>query len=67
MKLIKCLEIGRSCDLETVGEAMLNIDMHAISIFDYEKLTEELSEMHDEFNSSGFTKDTLISSVLKSA
>lgn len=67
MRLIKCLEIGKSCDLETVGEAMLNIDMHAISIFDYEKLTEELREMYDEFENSGFKKDTLISSVLESA
>ena len=51
MKLKLALDIGRDCGLSTVGEAMLNIDIHAISIFDYGKMAAELHELHDEWNS----------------
>ena len=41
MKLKHALEIGKDCELTDVSEAIYNIRLHAMSIFDYEKEREE--------------------------
>lgn len=48
MKLYDACDIGKACGLETVGEAVLNISMHAISIFAYDQLNDELNELYSE-------------------
>lgn len=35
MTLQDCLSLAESCDLEEVGEAILNVRMHAGSLFSY--------------------------------
>lgn len=62
MKLQTCLEIGRECSLETVGESIYNINLHAGQIFAYSEIGQELKELHDEankiFEKTGFTRDS---------
>ena len=50
MKLRECLEFGKELGLEDVGEAYLNIRYHAIQIFEYGKIAEELNEITLEYN-----------------
>lgn len=51
MRLFTCLDIANVCGLETVGDAILNIELHAISTFNYGKIEEEISELHQEVKS----------------
>lgn len=50
MKFKEMLEIGEDCGLLTARECALNVQIHAASLFPYEKITEELSEMMEEYN-----------------
>ena len=50
MKLKTACEIGIDCGLKTLKEAVFNIDMHAISIFSYDRIAAELNELYKEFN-----------------
>ena len=67
MNLLSAIEIAENCDLSTIGEAKLNIEMHANSLFDYDKLTEELQELENDVNrivfDNGFNLDESISSI----
>lgn len=49
MKLKKALEIGIDCGLETVGECVLNIQMHAGNLFSYPDMEKELGELAVEY------------------
>lgn len=53
MKLKDACEIGLSCDLEMTGEALMNIELHAISLFAYDKINEELAELRAEYKTVG--------------
>lgn len=46
MKLKDCLELGYDCGLETVREAVYNVELHGGSIFSYAKVNEELHELY---------------------
>lgn len=63
------IQIAEDCGLTTLGEAVLNIDMHCMSIFSYDKINEELKELYSEYKSVvdnyGFDKDTTIEHYLK--
>ena len=48
MRLSTCLDIANTCCLETVGEAIYNIGLHATSAFVYDKIDEEISEIYQE-------------------
>lgn len=48
MKLKEACEYAEACGLETVGEAVLNIEIHAPSLFTYEALTGELRELEKD-------------------
>ena len=48
MKLKKACEIAHACGLETIGEALFNIELHAMSIFDYTEINKELNELYKE-------------------
>ena len=69
MKLKTCLGIGEDCGLETVGESLYNIDLHAGNIFTYSEINKELSEMYKEatdlFSKTNFTKESLNIKVLE--
>ena len=68
MTLKMCLEIGLDCGLETVGEALYNIDLHAMNIFDYSKIVIELEHLKlqadDLYSKTNFTEDSLVEKVL---
>lgn len=53
MKLKDACEIGIDCGLEMTGEALMNIEIHAISIFSYDKINEEITELRSEYNTVG--------------
>lgn len=46
MKIQEALEIGNNCELETVGEAILNIKIHANSLFCISDKKKELNELN---------------------
>lgn len=50
MKLLQALKIGQHCGLETVGECILNIQIHAGSLFSYSDINKELNELIKEFD-----------------
>lgn len=50
MKIQKAIEIANDCELETVGEAILNIKIHALSLFSYSDIDNELHELDDTWN-----------------
>lgn len=62
MKLKDCLEIGRDCGLETVGEAILNIELHSISLFAYSEIKNELNELYEATKDISY--DTTIGEIL---
>lgn len=68
MTLKTCLEIGKDCGLETVGEALYNIDLHAMNIFDYSKIVMELEHLKlqadDLYSKTNFTSDSAVEDVL---
>ena len=44
MKLKDAIEIAKGCGLTTIGEAVFNIKIHAMSIFNYGEETKEIHE-----------------------
>ena len=68
MTLKNCLKIGLDCGLETVGESIYNMEIHALNIFEYSKINQELLQIYreatDVFNKTNFTKESLTDEVL---
>lgn len=50
MTLKTACAIGIDCGLTTLGEAVLNIDLYAVNIFNYNEIVKELRELYDEFD-----------------
>lgn len=48
MKLREACDIGYACGLETVDEAVLNIEIHAPNIFPYDDAATEIYELIQE-------------------
>lgn len=48
MKLREACDIGYACGLETVDEAVLNIEIHASNIFSYADAASEIYELMEE-------------------
>lgn len=46
MKIKEALEIAQDCDLDSVGEVIFNIRLHAGSLFAYKDVTKELQELN---------------------
>jgi len=68
MKFKKCLEIGIDCGLETAGECVRNIYIHASNFFPYSEIQKEIDELYTEANEltpkSGFTADDKAQDIL---
>lgn len=62
MKLREALELADECGLSTVGEAVLNVEIHATSLFPYSRINEELNELIME--ASDYDDNQLISELL---
>lgn len=65
MKIKDALEIGLDCGLETVSEAIFNIELHAMNIFNYDKIKEEFEELAADYKALDLKPDMLISDVLR--
>lgn len=50
MTLKECRELGHLCGLETDKECILNVEIHALSLFKYEDIDDELEELYTEYN-----------------
>lgn len=48
MRLEECLELGRKCGLEDLDSCLFNVELHAIQIFEYDKIKDELSELYSD-------------------
>jgi hypothetical protein len=48
LKVAEACEIADECGLQTIGEAILNIKIHAISLFSYDELDKELKELYED-------------------
>ena len=60
MKLKRAIKIGKDCGLETIGEAICNIELHASSMFDFDNIQEEIEELHNDFKNNGLNEDDLL-------
>ena len=47
MKIQTAIEIAKDCELETVGEAIYNIKLHAGSLFSYSDIQKEIEELEN--------------------
>lgn len=47
MKIQTALEVAKDCGLETVGEAIYNIKIHAGSLFSYSDIQKEIAELEN--------------------
>ncbi|MBQ8234965.1 MAG: hypothetical protein IJZ36_05240 [Bacilli bacterium] len=69
MKLKEALELGLTCNLETVGECIYNVKLHAISLFSYTALNKELDELYREeselYERTHFNRDSNINVILE--
>lgn len=68
MTLKTCLEIAQSCELNTVGEAIYNIELHSTNLFSYDEMDGEFDELYGEYDefslSKNITKETSIDDAL---
>lgn len=62
MTLKKACEIGKKAGCITVGEAILNIENHAVSLFGWPDMAAELKELVDE--ATDCDDDILIEEVI---
>ena len=42
------MEFGKRCGLHTLIECVLKIELHATQLFDYDTISEELSELYSD-------------------
>lgn len=47
MKIQTALEVAKDCGLETVGEAIYNVKIHAGSLFSYSDIQKEIEELEN--------------------
>lgn len=65
MKLNDALETAVVCGLETVDEAVNNITRHAMNLFGYDKVAEEILELQRE--AAEYPEGTLVRDILGDA
>jgi hypothetical protein len=49
MKLREACELGRDMGCWTIEEAVLNVEIHAMSLFNIDNFLDEMKELHDEY------------------
>ena len=45
MRLREACNIGLDCGAETIGEAVMNIEIHAMNLFTYDEMIKEINEL----------------------
>ena len=67
MKLLDALELGFDCGCDTVDSAIMNVEIHDISLFIYDKINSELGELYaglDEFIAAGGSHDMEVEAAI---
>ena len=64
MNLYDACEIGYSCGLESIGECIDNISIHAPNIFSYDYVNKELNELFEEVQDKGFKNHQSVKYIL---
>lgn len=59
MKLREACNIGLDCGAETIGEAVMNIEIHAMNLFPYDEMVKEINELVFECINYGSTSKIL--------
>lgn len=62
MTLKEACKIGKATGCRTVGEAILNIEIHAVSLFSWPEMVSELRELAED--AAGIDDDCPIEKVL---
>lgn len=75
MKLQTAIEIAKNCGLETAGEAIFNIKLHAVNLFSYSDIQNELAELENTWewtkshrrtpDGKAINEDTPVNVILK--
>ena len=65
MTLMEACLIAKECGLETVGEAIANVEIHSTSLFPYTKIKEEIQQLYGE--SEGIPDDCPVRDVISGA
>mgnify|MGYP000377784508 FL=1 len=75
MKLQTAIEIAKNCGLETAGEAIFNIKLHAVNLFSYSDIQKELVELENTWewtkshrrtpDGKAINEDTPVNVILK--
>lgn len=58
MKIQTALEVAKDCGLETVGEAIYNVKIHAGSLFSYSDIQKEIEELENTWEWTKFHRRT---------
>lgn len=53
MRLNTAIRIAKDCGLTTIEEAIMNVKMHASSMFSYDEVGKEIEELENDFIASG--------------
>ena len=61
MKLAQAIPLAEACGLTTVGQAVMNVEMHALNIFKYSEMEGEIKELKIE--ASAYDEGTLIATL----
>jgi hypothetical protein len=48
MKLRECIELGVVCGLDTMDEALYNVELHAVQMRELSMVDHELNELYQE-------------------
>ena len=64
MRLFTCRDIANACVLETVDEAIYNIELHATSTSAYDKIDEEIAEIYREVQFRKINSEMTINEAL---
>ena len=51
MKLLGAVQLGSECGLGTVEECFNNVSFHSLSLFEYDKLGDELIDLEEDLSS----------------
>lgn len=65
MKLKVACEIADACCLETIAEAINNIERHSPQLFAWERIHEEEQELYDDIVQKGYCGSDSIYKVLE--
>lgn len=49
MKIFDAIKLANDCGLETLGEAVYNVEIHANQLFSYSDLPKELNELRQQY------------------